>query len=230
MPSPRVRPGLFTALALLVGLSFINVCQLVVNAPLESTMGWVQKIFYFHVPCAWLLMLSTFVSAGGSVAYLFKGSEKGDRLARCSAELGVLFGLCVMTTGPMWAKAAWGVYWTWDARLTASLLLWLCLVAYVLARRYGGSGAKRLAAALALFAAADVPLVYISVNVWRTLHPTTQVVSTLAPGMKLPFFMSLALFTAVWGVLLSLRLMVEGAESATADLEARIEEAEENAR
>ncbi len=227
---PRVRPGLFAALSLLVGLGFIDICVLVANAPLESTMGWVQKIFYFHVPCAWLLMLSTFVTAGGSVAYLFKGSERGDRLARCSAELGVLFGLCVMVTGPLWAKAAWGVYWSWDARLTASLLLWLCLVAYVIARRYGGPGARRLAGALSLFAAADVPLVYISVNVWRTLHPTTNVVSTLAPGMKFPFFMALALFTAVWGVLLALRLMVEGAQAATAELAARIEEAEENAR
>ncbi len=93
-------------------------CLAVADAPREMTMGLVQKIFYFHVPCAWLLLLSTFVCAGGSLAYLFRGSERGDRLALSSAELGVLFGLCVMVSGPLWAKAAWGVYWQWEARLT----------------------------------------------------------------------------------------------------------------
>jgi heme exporter protein C len=140
--------------------------------------------------------------------------------------LGVLFGLCVMVTGPLWARAAWGVFWSWDVRLTASLLLWLMLIAYGLARRYGGPGGRRLAAALALFAAADVPLVYISVNVWRTLHPTTKVVSSLAPGMHLPFFLSLALFTALWGVLLVLRMRVERAHARLMDLAIAVEDME----
>jgi heme exporter protein C len=199
---------------------------LVANAPLEKTMGIVQKIFYFHVPCAWLLMLSTFVCAGGSLAYLFAGSERGDRLALCSAELGVLFGLCVMVTGPLWARAAWGVFWTWDVRLTSSLLLWLMLIAYGLARRYGGAGGRRLAAAMALFAAADVPLVYISVNLWRGLHPNTRTVSSLAPGMRLPFFFSLAIFSALWGVLLALRMRAEHSQTRLVELAIVIEDAE----
>jgi heme exporter protein C len=171
-------------------------------------------------------MLSTFVCAGGSLAFLFRQSEAGDRLALCSAELGVLFGLCVMVTGPLWARAAWGVYWSWDVRLTSSLLLWLVLIAYGLARRFGGTEGRRLAAALALFAAADVPLVYISVNVWRTLHPTTKVVSSLAPGMRLPFFLSLIIFTALWGVLLAMRLRVERAQARLAQLALAVEDAE----
>ena len=227
MPSARRSSAFFLVGILVTLLGFLLVPFLVANAPLEKTMGIVQKIFYFHVPCAWLLMLSTFVCAGGSLAYLFRGSERGDRLAVCSAELGVLFGLCVMVTGPLWARAAWGVFWTWDVRLTSSLLLWLMLIAYGLARRYGGAGGRRLAAAMALFAAADVPLVYLSVNVWRGLHPTTKVVSSLAPGMRLPFFLSLAIFSALWGVLLALRMRVERAQSRLVELAIAIEDAEE---
>jgi heme exporter protein C len=227
MPSARKSNTAFVVGLLLVLHGFFVVTLLVANAPQEKTMGIVQKIFYFHVPCAWLLMLSTFVCAAGSLAYLFRGSERGDRLALCSAELGVLFGLCVLVTGPLWARAAWGVFWTWDVRLTSSLLLWLMLVAYGLARRYGGAGGRRLAAAMALFAATDVPLVYLSVNVWRTLHPTTRVVSSLAPGMRLPFFLSLAIFSGLWGVLLTLRMRVERAQSRLLELTIAIEDAEE---
>jgi len=226
MPTARASDARLLLGAAVTLLGFLVVPVLVAGAPLERTMGVVQKIFYFHVPCAWLLMLSTFVCAAGSLAYLFRGSEGGDRLAVCSAELGVLFGLCVMVTGPLWARAAWGVFWSWDVRLTASLLLWLTLIAYGLARRYGGSGGRRLAAALALFAAADVPLVYISVNVWRTLHPTTRVVSSLAPGMRLPFFLSLALFSALWCVLLVVRLRVESARARILELSIAVEDVE----
>ena len=226
MSSSRKSGAAFLAGLLLTMQGFFVVTFLVANAPLEKTMGAVQKIFYFHVPCAWLLMLSTFACAGGSLAYLFRGSERGDRLALSSAELGVLFGLCVMVTGPLWARAAWGVFWTWDVRLTSSLLLWLMLIAYGLARRYGGEGGRRLAAALALFAAADVPLVYLSVNVWRGLHPNTKTVSSLAPGMRWPFFLSLAIFSALWGVLLVLRMRVERTQARLVELAITVEDAE----
>lgn len=191
-------------------------------------MGMVQKIFYFHVPCAWLLMLSTLVCAGGSVAYLFRGSERGDRIALSAAELGVLFGMCVLVSGPLWAKAAWGVYWQWEARLTSSLLLWLMLVAYVLARRYGGAAARRLAASLALFAAIDIPLVYFSVRFFRSIHPQTTVVSTLVPGMRGAFWLSLLAFTVLWFVLMSVRLSVENAQARIVELEVLLDQAEEN--
>jgi heme exporter protein C len=179
------------------------------------------------VPCAWLLLLSTFVCAGGSLAYLFRGSERGDRVALSSAELGVLFGLCVMVSGPLWAKAAWGVYWQWEARLTSSLLLWLMLMAYLLARRYGGPAARRLAAAIALFAAVDVPLVYFSVRFFRSIHPNTTVVSTLGPGMRGAFWLSLLAFTALWATLLATRMAVEDARARLVELELRLDHAEE---
>ena len=217
-------------LLVMSGVTFVLLvlaCQAIADAPREITMGFVQKIFYFHVPCAWLLLLSTFVCAGGSLAYLFGGSERGDRLALSSAELGVLFGLCVLVSGPLWAKAAWGVYWQWEARLTSSLLLWLMLVAYVLARRYGGPAARRLAAAIALFAAIDVPLVYFSVRFFRSIHPNNTVVTTLGPGMRGAFWLSLLAFTALWATLLAARLAAEKAHARLVELELRLDQAEE---
>jgi heme exporter protein C len=212
------------------GVTFVLMlaaCKAIADAPAEVTMGLVQKIFYFHVPCAWLLLLSTFVCAGGSLAYLFRGSERGDRVALSAAELGVLFGLCVMVSGPLWAKAAWGVYWQWEARLTSSLLLWLMLVSYVLARRYGGPAARRLAAAIALFAAIDVPLVYFSVRFFRSIHPNNTVVSTLGPGMRGAFWLSLLAFTVLWATLFAARMAVENAHARMVELELRLDQAEE---
>jgi heme exporter protein C len=217
-------------LPVMSGVTFVlmlTACLAIADAPAEVTMGLVQKIFYFHVPCAWLLLLSTFVCAGGSLAYLFRGSERGDRVALSSAELGVLFGLCVLVSGPLWAKAAWGVYWQWEARLTSSLLLWLMLVAYVLARRYGGPAARRLAAAIALFAAIDVPLVYFSVRFFRSIHPNNTVVATLGPGMRGAFWLSLLSFTALWATLFATRTAVENAHARLVELELRLDQAEE---
>jgi heme exporter protein C len=214
-------------MATIAALLFVIACNAIADAPREVTMGLVQKIFYFHVPCAWLLMLSTLVCAGGSVAYLFGGSERGDRVAVAACELGVVFGLCVLVSGPLWAKAAWGVYWQWEARLTSSLLLWLMLVAYVLARRYGGASARRLAAALSLFAAIDIPLVYFSVRFFRSIHPQTTVVSTLGPGMRGAFWLSLLAFTALWWVLFSARLATENAYARLVDLEVLLDQVEE---
>jgi heme exporter protein C len=211
----------------LVALGFLAMPFMIVGAPIEPTMGIIQKIFYFHAPIAWLLLLSTMVCAAGSIAFLFKGSEGGDRLALAAAELGVLFGACTLVTGPMWARVAWGVFWTWDARLTSSLLLWLMLLAFLLARRYGGPGGKKLSAALALFAAVDAPLVYVSVNVWRTIHPKTTVVPTLAPAMARVFLTSLLLFTVLFVVLLILRIRLEKARATLVELELAHEDAQE---
>src|SRR3954464_9820293 len=153
----------FVATATVAAVGFLIVPALILGAPLEPVMGLVQKIFYFHVPCASMLFLSTFVCAGGSIAYLFRGSERGDRVALAAGELSVLFGICVLTSGPLWGRKAWGVWWQWDARLTSSLLLFLMMVGYLIARRYGGPAGRKLSAALALFAAINVPLVYKSV-------------------------------------------------------------------
>jgi heme exporter protein C len=223
-----VGAGLIAA-AVVAALGFVVVPQLILAAPQEPVMGFVQKIFYFHVPCATLLFLSTFTCAGGSIAYLFKGSEAGDQVAVSSAELSVLFGACVLVTGPLWGRKAWGVWWQWDARLTSSLLLVLMMVAYLLARRYAGPAGRKLSAALALFAAIDVPLVYKSVDIWRTVHPRTTVVPTLDARMRPAFWSSFALMIVVWSVLLAVRLRLERARAQVAALRLDLEDLMENA-
>jgi heme exporter protein C len=211
----------------LSAVGFLIVPFLIARAPIEPVMGPIQKIFYFHVPTAWILMLSTLVAGGASLGYLFRGSVRADATALASAELGVVFGLCALVTGPLWGKVAWGKYWTWDARQTTTLLLWLLLIAYLLARKYGGPAARKLAAALALFAAADVPLVYYSATVWRTLHPTTAVVPRLDPSMRPPLYLSLLFLLLLWGVLLAARLRLETLRRQLGELEMAIEDAEE---
>jgi len=228
MPDTSFKNPTKLLVASVIGFALLfAACFAVARAPIEATMGLVQKIFYFHVPSAWLLMLSTLVCAGGSLAYLFRGSELGDRVGLAAAELAVLFGLCVLVSGPLWAKAAWGVYWQWEARLTSSLLLWLMNVGYVLARRYGGAAAPKLAAALALFAAVDTPLVYFSVKFFRTIHPQAKVVATLGAGMRGAFWLSLLAFTVLWIVLLYVRLATEKAQAKLVELEALLDQAEE---
>ena len=152
---------------------------IIANAPYESTMGMVQKIFYYHMPSAWMFLLGAMVCGIASARYLATGDDKHDRTALAAAELTVLFGLLTLVTGPLWARRAWGTFWIWDARITSSLVGWLVSCAYLILRKYGGPGSERLAAALALFGMANVPFIYISVNYWRTIHPATTVVPTL---------------------------------------------------
>jgi len=220
---PTVGRGFAVAVMTAIA-GFLVVPLLIVSAPVEPVMGVVQKIFYFHVPCAIMMFLSTFVAAAGSLSYLFKGAERGDRLAHAAGELGVLFGACVLVTGPLWGRKAWGVWWQWDARLTSSLLLFLILNGYLLARRYGGPAGKKLAAALSLFAAVDVPLVYKSVDIWRTVHPQTTVVPSLDPAMRPAFWASFALITLVWGILLTLRLRLEDACANVEELQLMVDD------
>ena len=212
-------PGTAFWIALLLAAAgFLIVPTMIIEAPIEPVMGFVQKIFYFHVPCAIMLFLSTFVCAGGSVAYLFKGSERGDRLALAAGELAVVFGICTLTSGPLWGRKAWGVWWQWDARLTSSLALFLMMLAYLIARKYGGAVGRKLSAAVALFAAIDVPLIYKSVDIWRTVHPQTTVVPTLDARMRPAFWSAFALITLVWALLLTVRVRLERARTELAEL------------
>jgi heme exporter protein C len=203
-----MKKSFYLFLLLAIG-GLLEAPQLILGAPREATMGFIYTIFYFHVPASMMTFLATFVCAGGSAAYIFGGSEAGDRVAAAAAELTVLFGSMMLVTGPLWGRKAWGVYWQWDVRLTTALLLWMIFVAYLFARRYGGPGARKLAAGLALFGAADVPLIYLSVSIWRTIHPKTTVVSSLEPGMRGPFWFSVATFLCLFLVLLELRLSLE---------------------
>ena len=137
------------------------------------------------------------------------GDSRHDRLAWAAAELVVLFGIVTLVTGPLWARKAWGVWWQWDVRLTSSLIGWMVSVAYLLLRKYGGPGSDKLAAGLALFGMANVPFIYISVNYWRTIHPTTSVVPTLPISFGLPLWFNAMSFLLLFLLLLRARVRLE---------------------
>ena len=199
----------FVPVLALAGVMFAAAPVLIARAPYETTMGLVQKIFYFHVPSAMMMFVSAFVCGIASAVFLFGRSARADRVALTGAELVAVFGLVVLVTGPIWARKAWGVWWQWDARLTSSLLLWMIFLAYLLLRRYGGPGADRLSAGLALFGMANVPFVYWSVNVWRTLHPKTTVVPSLDPAMRPAFWWAVLAFTLLYAAVFAARLRLE---------------------
>jgi heme exporter protein C len=164
---------LFPILAVLTGLILVYALyQALVVAPTERTMGDVQRIFYYHVPSAWTAFLLFFVNLVASVVYLVKRNPKLDALAMVSAEVGVVFCTVVLVTGPIWARPVWGIWWTWDVRLTSTLVLWVIYVSYLLLRRFSDSAqGPVLAAVLAIFGALDIPLVYFSIWFFRTQHP-----------------------------------------------------------
>ena len=193
-------------------------------APYESTMGLIQRIFYYHVPSAMVMFGSAFVCGIASAIFLANRSSRADAVALSAAELVVVFGLIVLVTGPLWARKAWGVWWQWDARLTSSLVLWLIFVSYLLLRRFAGAGSDMLAAAVGVFGMANVPFVYWSVNVWRTIHPNTNVVRSLDPEMRLPFFWCVAAFVCLYVALLLTRLRLEQSRTALEAAYAEIED------
>jgi heme exporter protein C len=178
-------------------------------APYEATMGLVYKIYFFHMPSAWMFLLAAIVAGVASARFRFAKRQASDATAVAAAELAVLFGLLALVTGPLWARKAWGVWWVWDARLTSSLMTFLIFVAYLILRRFGGPGSDKLAAGLAVFGMANVPFIYVSVNVWRTLHPKTSVVPTLPVEMGVPLWFCVIAFLLLFLALLSLRAQLE---------------------
>ncbi len=200
---------LFGPLVVVLMVMFAIAPLMIAWAPYEATMGLVQKIFYFHVPAAMMMFLAAFICGVASAMYLFRGRAAADRVAHAAGELVVVYGLIVLVTGPLWARKAWGVWWQWDARLTSTLLMWMIFVAYLLLRKYGGPGSEKLGAAMALFGMANVPFVYISVNIWRTVHPTTSVIPLLPPQMKEPLWFSAAAFLLLFLLVLAARIRLE---------------------
>jgi heme exporter protein C len=159
--------GVLTALLLSYALY-----EALVAAPTEQTMGDVQRIFYYHVPSAWTAFILFFVNFIASITYLARRNPKADIVALVTAEVGVVFCTVVLVTGPIWARPVWGIWWTWDLRLTLTLVLWLIYVSYLVLRRFSSSGqTPLLAAVLAVLGALDVPLVYFSIWFFRTQHP-----------------------------------------------------------
>jgi heme exporter protein C len=163
----------FPILAILTaGLLSYGLYAALIQAPTEQTMGDVQRIFYYHVPSAWTAFCLFFVNFAASIVYLIRRNPKADAIALVTAEVGVVFCTVVLVTGPIWARPVWGIWWTWDLRLTLTLVLWLIYVSYLMLRRFSSSGQTALmAAVLAVLGALDVPLVYFSIWFFRTQHP-----------------------------------------------------------
>ncbi len=200
---------IFSAVIVLATIVFVCAPVFIAWAPYESTMGLVQKIFYFHLPSWAAMFVAAFVCGIASAVFLCRERLISDRIAVASAELVVVFGLIGLVSGPLWARKAWGVWWQWDARLTMALVLWMIFIAYLLLREYGGPGSEKLAAGVAIFGMANVPFVYWSVNVWRTIHPTTNVVPTLVSGMRGPLWWSLVGFLLLYGLAMMARVRLE---------------------
>jgi heme exporter protein C len=217
-------PRWFKPLAAAVVLMLAASPVLIANAPYESTMGLVQKIFYYHMPSAFVFLVAAVVCGIASIRFLFSQDPKHDRTAWAAAELLVLFGAITLVTGPLWARKAWGVWWQWDVRLTSSLMGWMVGVAYLLVRKYGGPGSDKLAAGLALFGMANVPFIYISVNYWRTIHPTTNVVPSLPTSMGIPFWFCFTAFLLLFILLLKLRVLLEEQRSRVDELYLALEQ------
>ncbi|HZQ21154.1 MAG TPA: cytochrome c biogenesis protein [Terriglobales bacterium] len=164
----------FTILAIVTALLLcFALYEALIAAPTEQTMGNVQRIFYYHVPSAWTAFVLFLINFVSSIVYLARRNVKADILALTSAEVGVVFCTVVLITGPIWARPVWGIWWTWDLRLTLTLVLWLIYVSYLILRRFSTSGKTPvIAAVLAVFGALDVPLVYFSIWFFRTQHPS----------------------------------------------------------
>jgi len=202
-------PKWFIRAAVVCTVMFALSPFVIANADYESTMGLVQKIFYYHMPSAWMFLVSGIVCGVASVRFLITGDPRHDRTAWAAAEMAVIFGVVTLVTGPLWARRAWGTFWVWDARTTSSLVQWMVAWAYLILRRYGGPGSDKLAAGLALFGVANVGFIYISVNYWRTIHPATSVVPKLPFTMGFPLWYCVASFTLLFVLLLKMRIRLE---------------------
>ena len=214
----------WTLLATTLILMPLTLYLIFIRAPEEKVMGAVQKIFYFHVPLAAVTFLSVFVLLSGAAGYLWTRRAGWDHLSIASAEVGLVFCTLVLLTGPIWAKPAWGVWWTWEAKLTTTLILWLLLAGILLSRAYASTPEQgaRVASVLGVVAALDVPIVYKAVDWWRGQHPIVfgpGKQNPLAPGMGSALAVSMVVFVLLYALMLAARMRLAALEDRLAALE-----------
>ncbi len=208
-----VPVGLTAALAMIFGY-----------APREATMGEVQRIFYVHVASAWIAFLAFFAVFTAGIGTLLSGRDAWDDFALAAAEIGVVYSTVVLVTGPLWAKPVWGIWWTWDARLTSMFVLWLTYVAYLALRASieDPAARSRVAAVVGIFGFLNVPLTYFSVRWWRTQHPKPVVMGAEGSGLDPAMGWTLAV---TWLALFLLAALLMGERIRLARLLHRLEEA-----
>jgi heme exporter protein C len=195
--------GILALVAMLVG-SYVGL----VVVPADAAQGNVQRLMYVHVPAAWLAFLAFFVVFVMSVLYLIQRDERWDRVAASSAEIGVVFTVVTLLLGMMWGKPTWGVYWTWDPRLTTTAILLAIYVGYGALRSFAEDGEKRArwSAIVGVIGFANVPIVYMSVTWWRTLHQPPSSPRSVAPDILWTLMLNLAAFTLVYLYLMVRRI------------------------
>jgi heme exporter protein C len=194
-------------------------------APREAVMGDIQRVFYFHVPSAWVGYLALLGSFVGSLLFLFRRETRWDRLAHASAEIGLVYITQGIITGSIWAKATWGVWWTWEPRLTTSAVLWAIYASYLILRRsLEDEGRKaRISAVYSVLGFVAVPINFMAIRWWRTVHPLVfdSGGSNLTPAMLNVLLFSIATFTLAYVCLLIFRLRLQRASDQLAALKRR---------
>lgn len=184
----------------------ISLWMIFLYAPTDKIQGPPQRIFYFHVPMAWLGMLSFTIMAVVGVIYLIKKDERWDMVGRAASEVGMVFLTMAIILGSLWGRPIWGTWWTWDPKLTASLILWFMYVGYMMVHSYMGRTPEsaRAAAVVALIGVVDVPIIYEATNWWRTLHPVAEigVAGALPPSVTLTLMVALTTFTLLYSFMM----------------------------
>jgi heme exporter protein C len=217
----------------LLALTFIgmmiSIWMIFLYAPTDAIEGDAQRIFYFHLPSAIIGMLSLGIVALGGIMYLWKKDERWDWVARAAAELGTVFLTFALITGSIWGRTTWGTWWTWDARLTTTLILWFIYIGYLMLRSYMGRtpASARAGAVLAIIGLIDVPIIYESVNWWRTLHPQAVLPlgssPQLPPEMLLTLMVALITFTLLFSFLMVQLYQLEKMQTLAQQLRASVE-------
>ena len=217
----RVANAMRTPAGVLLGVLTVVWLAAVARAPIDSVQGVIQKILYVHPPLAFAAYAGFALTAIGGALFRWRGDEAWDRLARASAEVGVLFCTLVIVTGPVWAKGTWGRWWSWDLRLTITLLLWFVYLAYLLLRSFteGSERAARFAAVYGIAGLAVIPLNYFALDMaaGRSMHPENLQQGSLGAGMGWPFALGALVCLVAFVHLLVRRIEIETLRSAVAE-------------
>lgn len=208
----------FLAIATTVGGSVVGLFVV----PPDAMQGNVQRLLYVHVPAAWLAFLAFFVVFVMSVLYLIQRDPRWDMVAAASAEIGVLFTALTLILGSLWGKPIWGVWWTWDPRLTTTAILLVIYVGYLAVRSFAGDPERRArwCAVVGIVGFADVPIVYLSVTWWRSLHQPPSSPMSMAPSFLWTLMLNVLAFTLLYWFLLIRKYQVAVGEKALEDREA----------
>ena len=200
------------SLSVIIILSIINILNIIYNTPMVPDQHWAQKIFYVHVPSAWVGFLSYFIVMISGFMYLTSRDNRWDNIGLAASEIGTFFMALVLITGPIWATPIWGQPWVWEPRLVTTLILFLIYIGYFMIRAYGGyiERMKRNAAALGIVAFINVPIIFLSVQFWSPeiqSHPQVEMAEQPSEILS-PFIFSLIVFTMLYTVMIRYRVYV----------------------